>query len=344
MHPLTHPLRTLLLCTFILTACGTPPPDPGSLGTPVVPPPLCETPMEGQVSFPLDEGAHREDLEWWYYTGHLTDEQGNWYGFEQVFFLMKYMGADAIMSHHAITDVTAQVFEYDVAYGPLEDPLSETGFSFHQNNQSIAGGGGKDTIRGAAGDYALKLHLEDSRRPVLQHGNGHQSYDFGGYTYYYSRPRMQANGTLMVNGEERKVVGNVWFDHQWGALNSSTEQGWDWFSMQLEDGRDIMVVSVRGAPGKTLLTGTITDRECHTEELSGDEITIESLSTWTSPKSGCTYPMGWRVTVRDETFLVEPVMENQELYHHTKTYWEGASTVTGPSPGRAYVEMTQYCN
>jgi len=347
MPRLTPALRYLPLCMLTLTACGTEALIPNETAPPPAdssPPSLCEEPLTGLVQFPLDEGAHKEDLEWWYYTGHLQDSSGNWYGFEQVFFLMKYMGMDAVMSHHAITDATAQVFEYDVGYGALTDRLNEGSFSFRQNNHHIAGTGGKDTLEGSAGDYSLSLHLEDSRRPVLQHGNGYQDYNFGGYTYYYSRPRMQAQGTLTVNGEVRDVQGTVWFDHQWGALNNATKQGWDWFSLQLEDGRDVMVFSVRGERGANMLSGSITDKNCRTEELSASDISIEQVDTWTSPRSGCTYPMGWKLTVLNETFEVKPVMENQELYHHTKTYWEGAATVSGSATGRAYVEMTEYCN
>ena len=304
---------------------------------------ICHLLPEGQVSLPDDEAAHDEDLEWWYYTGHLQDDIGNWYGFEHVFFLFKYSNVTALMAHHALTDVSAQTFEYDVQYEVYTGEPAEMGFNFLLGDHGITGGGGTDALFGMTENYALDLQLRNTKAPVFQHGDGYHDYNFDGYTYYYSRPRMTASGTIFQDGQETPVSGMAWFDHQWGALSEATLVGWDWFALQLDDGRDIMLFNLRESGGDNLVGGSSTDALCYSSDLDPADVTITPTGSWESPNSGCTYPMGWEITVGDEVFTVSPVMEDQELVHTSKTYWEGAATVAGDATGRAYVELTEYC-
>ena len=79
---------------------------------------------------------------------------------------------------------------------------------------------------------------------------------------------------------------------------------------------------------------------------------ITPLGTWHSPKSGATYPMGWRVAIPSFgiSLVLQPVMKDQELVTRSSTrvtYWEGAVDAAGSFGnvavnGRGYVEMTGY--
>ena len=76
------------------------------------------------------------------------------------------------------------------------------------------------------------------------------------------------------------------------------------------------------------------------------------LGTWTSPRTGVTYPSGWRVTLPDRglTLTWTPVIPDQELDTRRSTaniYWEGEVTIAGtrngtPIGGEGYVELTGY--
>ena len=298
-----------------------------------------------KVFLPADDAAHDKPSEWWYWTGHLKDDAGRWYGFEEVFFLVRYQGIDFMMAHHAITDIEAGTFSYGLRYGFVAPPDVADGFSLSLGNWTATGGDGNDHLSAGVDRYTLNLELEAVKPPVLQHGDGYTDYEFGGYTYYYSRERMAAHGILEVAGETRSVMGTAWFDHQWGDLFGAVEIGWDWFAIQLDDGREIMLVVLRKDGKPTPLGGSMTDQRGETTELASHEFAVTAVGEWISPTTGCAYPSGWEVTVRGLSFIVWPVLEEQELVVPIAalTYWEGAATVDGDVTGRAYVELSGYC-
>jgi predicted secreted hydrolase len=300
----------------------------------------CAADPVGRVSLPADEPPHDEPVEWWYWTGHLQDEQSRWYGFEEVFFVFSEGTAQVQMSHVAVTDVAADTFTYDARFGGWDGTVPDEGFAFTDDDWTASGADGDDHLVGAVGDYALDLSLHATTPPVLQHGDGYTDYDFGGYTYYYSRPRMTTTGTLTVGGEARPVTGESWFDHQWGDLGTASDDGWDWFAVQLEDGRSLMLFQVRTPDGGTWQGGSLTGADCVTEEL--DDFTVTPTGTWTNA-GGCDYPSGWDIVAGGLSLAVTPVRADQELSLSYDSYWEGASTVSGDATGRAYVELTGYC-
>jgi len=186
--------------------------------------------------------------------------------------------------------------------------------------------------------------LDAAKPAVLQHGDGYTDYDFGGNTYYYSRERMTASGTIAIGtGPAVPVTGVGWFDHQYGDLDTAIDTGWDWFALQLDDQREIMLFIVRTEGEVTFVGGSITDAACMTTEIGPDDFEVTALGSWTRADQTCTYPAGWSVRVFDLDLTVTPVLADQELNTALIDYWEGAATVTGEATGRAYVELTGYC-
>ena len=313
---------------FWLFAC-TPQPEPVALE--------CPDPGPAQVELPADDAPHDEPVEWWYWTGHLVDADDVWYGFEQVVFVYRLDGYEATSVHQALT--TPDGFEYEVAYAHGELPAATTdGFELQAEGASAVGGDGSDRLIGAVEGASWLLDLSGTRT-VLQHGDGYHEYE-DGYTWYASRPRMTVAGALTIGDDTKTVSGQAWFDHQWGDLVAQTESGWDWFALQLDDGREVMLfLELDG----DLVGGTVSDGFGACEVLP-QEFTVVELGEWTSPETGCTWPMGWEVTVLDEVFTVTPTREDQELASSYRTYWEGAVMIDGDQTGRGYVEMAGRCN
>lgn len=75
---------------------------------------------------------------------------------------------------------------------------------------------------------------------------------------------------------------------------------------------------------------------------------MEGARTWTSPHSRAAYPLPMTLRAWGETFVLEPLVMDQELRTQRSngiTYWEGACRVrnaAGQDVGEAYLELTGY--
>lgn len=378
----------LALAALVIAGCGpgpilanppAPRPSPVADASPSAPP---ADPLP--IGFPRDDGAHDRLTEWWYYTGHLRDSDGGRYGFEYVVFRAE-RGAFPVSwaTHLAVTDETGNRFWYaqrgDVGPGVDRSPRGEAGplgFSFALTGADpsrpatlvrspwlMSGRDGNDRLSAAltpdeaatAGlrALAIDLRLTTTRPPALHHGDGWIDFGAAGGSYYYSRTRMSAAGTLEIDGRSLSVEGVGWFDHQWGDFIAVGGGGWDWLAVNLDDGTDLTLSLVRDRDGShPLAYGTIVGADGTVRDLAPDAFEVETTARWTSPRTGADYPAGWRIGVPAQGLRIElsPTVADQELDTRETTgvvYWEGSQVVRAERDGRAlggfaYVELTGY--
>jgi hypothetical protein len=63
---------------------------------------------------------------------------------------------------------------------------------------------------------------------------------------YYSFTRLQAQGSLSIEGQHHAVAGSAWMDHEFSTAPLQPGiSGWDWFSLQLSDRTEIMIFFLR---------------------------------------------------------------------------------------------------
>ena len=203
------------------------------------------------------------------------------------------------------------------------------------------------------GNVALDLVLTETRPPVL-HGDGGLSQkgpEAGNASYYYSLIGQQAAGTVAVGGESFDVTGLAWKDHEWStSALSAGAVGWDWVSLQMDDGGALMLFEIRRADGtrEPLSAGTYVAPDGTLTPLTQGDWTLAVSDTWTSPTSGGEYPAGWRISVPSVGLELSgrAQMANQELNVST-VYWEGAVAFEGtrdgaPVAAEGYIELTGY--
>ncbi len=329
------------------------------------------------ITFPPDDAPHDRLTEWWYYTGHLVDASGGRWGFEFVIFRAERGGFPVTWaSHLALTDEVAGTFQYAqrTEVGPQvnQSPPGDAAFSLAIRGVSplaakaatvepwtMSNAVGPDRLHGGLDDGStLDLDLTTTKPPALQDTDGWVDFGPAGGSYYYSRTRLDATGSLTIGGRRLSVTGEAWFDHQWGDFISVGGGGWDWFAVNLADGTDITISRVRAADGTyPLVYGTVVDLSGTTRHLTAHDFTVTSSGSWTSPHSGATYPAGWRIklpcigTDCDLTIDLSPTVADQELDTRATTgvvYWEGSQRVVatigdgGHVGGEAYVELTGY--
>lgn len=128
--------------------------------------------------------------------------------------------------------------------------------------------------------------------------------------------------------------------------------GWDWFSLQLSDGTDVMVFLLRREEGglSTASSGTFVDGDGNAMGLSREDFTVTPGTRWESPRSEAVYPIGWTLVLHPLDLHLEltaafPDQEMETDETTGVTYWEGSVSVTGtrkgaPVDGNGYLEMT----
>jgi len=306
------------------------------------------------ATLPGDESPHGDLTEWWYYTGHLAAADGRHYGFELVFFQSRRGDTPpGYAAHFALTDDRRKTFHFDHRSGSGEQGGTGAGFDLHLGEWSAQGARGRDKLTATMTDYAIDLDASAVKPAALHRGSG--LIDFGdfGRSYYYSRTRIVVTGTVRDHGQAVAVTGLAWMDHQWGNFIVGSVGGWDWYSIQLDNGTDVMLSVNRGADNKQYLSyGTYVPPSGPAVDLPAGSFTTQATGSWTSPATGITYPSGWQVALPSEhlTLSLEPTVQDQELDLSSASqpiYWEGEVTVTGTDgsksvAGQGYVELTGY--
>ena len=164
---------------------------------------------------------------------------------------------------------------------------------------------------------------------------------------------MDTTGSITVAGEQREITGVSWMDHQWGDVIGQ-QVGWDWASVQLDDGSDLMTVMVWDPANREPFSGyaTLVSPDGTTSTLEQSDVSITSIETWTSPLTGIEYPSGWKIDISSLNLSLElkPVLLDSEFAGSRYTpaaYWEGEVRVVGTREGkdvtgRGFVELVGY--
>lgn len=323
-------------------------------------------------SFPRDHGPHEGfRTEWWYVTANLFAGDQGAFGAQLTFFRnalvppqampassSRFRNAHVWMAHFALSDQRRGTFHFAERFAREGTGLAAiTGdpFSVHVEEWRIRSEGEAFAplrLSARDGDAALELWLEPVKPVVLQGeaGLSRKGPEPGNASYYYSMPRLAARGTVELDGRRVAVEGEAWLDREWSTSALGSElSGWDWFALQLDDGRELMFYRLRRKDGSAdaFSRGSLVARDGSSRPLEASEVELTALSTWVSPR-GATYPARWRLAIPAEELDLElrPRLDDQELAL-TVRYWEGAVAVAGtsrgvPVAGHGFVEMTGY--
>ena len=328
-----HRIIALLLAALVALAgtlqlsCADKEEEPESYGPP-------------QVQFPQDEGAHPEfGVEWWYLNALLTDQEGRKYTAMVAYFR-------PTLRIISISDLETGTFYQEVpslweilhttpnfAEGVLDLRWNESDRWYRTDQDSLS-----YQLTTEAEDIGFSLSLSSEKPHLLVGGDGLIEWTEGD-TYYYSLTRLHAEGTIDLEGETIDVEGIAWMDHQW--MESMAERGWNWFSVQLDDGTDIIFWEIVNPDGSVIsrdMTIMFQDESIyHTTDID-----TEIADRWVSPETGEEYGVVWQVReenhdldleIRARHAEQEILMFKGEQPDMAWQFWEGATTVTGQLEG-----------
>lgn len=335
--------------------------------------PLRDGTEHDPLELPRDLWAHRDaQTEWWYYTGHIETDAGRKFGFELVFFKrrtdldkfgimpLRLFGNPIYFAHFALTDINSSKFHYahrKSANGLFDPPAtaSEKHYYVRLGDWSVREANGSHVLRATLPGITFEATLTPTKPPIMNGRGGVSFKDEGEASRYFSQTRMSVEGDLFQNGATEHFTGSAWFDREFGTWTATENQkGWDWFSIQLDNGCDVMCYQLRDSQQRisNFSSGTFVDENGNATPLAKEDFEIESIGFWKSSLSNATYPSGWKIRIPKVALdlTITPVMQNQELDTRGTTmivYWEGANDVAGtaagiPVKGHAYAELVGY--
>lgn len=325
-----------------------------------------------QYSFPENHGSHPDyRIEWWYLTGHLFAGTRR-FGFQATFFRMAerpgpapegaFSDGQYYLAHMALSDPAGDRFLHEERLnregwdafsrsGDLDLRNGDWTLSRSDDNQLILTGSILSDAR-----FALTLSPEKEHVIFGEDGISRKGPKPGESSHYITFPRLAVSGSLRLDGEDLDVTGQAWMDHEISSSQLSRDQvGWDWVSMQFEDGREIMAFILRKSDGTADAFSTLAwvGPDGRVTHFSADRFSWEAKGLWQSPETGARYPNRVRIAApepgSEETriFRIQPTMDHQEIAGDLGgiAYWEGACDVLdddGKVIGRAFLELTGY--
>jgi predicted secreted hydrolase len=332
-----------------------------------------------RYQFPRDHFNHPDyQTEWWYYTGNVHTPEGRRFGFELTFFRQGvnrestppsvWEVRDLWLAHLALSDLDGGRFLHTERLnrsgrgiaGADEGPARVWNGNWSAQwklDPHSPGGMASQRLQAVADRFSFELDMTTTKPPVIHGENGvsQKAEGPGRASHYVSFTRLLTSGVIVLDGRRFKVEGQSWMDHEFFTHQLAANQsGWDWFSLQLDDGSEIMLFELRRKDGTIdpFSAGTYVDPHGRSTHLSAKDFRLDRGKTWVSPTSGGHYPIEWHVRVPslDLDAGLATRLPQQELTGKARsapTYWEGAIEGTAtrkgqPAKGVGYLEMTGY--
>ncbi|MGY6588874.1 MAG: lipocalin-like domain-containing protein [Wenzhouxiangella sp.] len=321
--------------------------------------------------FPRDHGSHPEyQNEWWYFVGNLAAPTGERFGFQFTLFRFALDSGPALdsdwqtdqvwMAHLAMSDAGGERFFQQERFargalglaGATEERWWLRDWSVEATDQGWQ-------LDLQTDDFGLELDLALTRPLVFQGDAGYsrKGPDPGNASRYYSATRLAASGRLRteprgLDAQWVEVDGLAWLDREWGSGQLADDvSGWDWFSLQLDDGRDLMVYRLRHPDGSAtrFSAGALVSADGQTARILGHEDFRTTPLRWWRDDQGIRWPLAWRIELADEgiDWQVDAVFD-QQRWTASVPYWEGMVTVREYQQpeiiGRGYMELSGYAD
>lgn len=319
--------------------------------------------------FPRDHGPHSSyRSEWWYLTAVVSTAGSETREFGVQFTLFRqgldprsretqaplngpeaWRTGQGYMAHVALTDIKARrhlAAERFSRGHPALAGARATPFRVYLDDWQLASTGDAFSplrLTVSTADFSADLLLTANRPAILQGDRGLSRKGPENASYYYSLPRLEVRGELVIGGSSHAVSGLAWIDREWStSVLGDVYQGWDWFALHLDDGRDLMLYQLRRIDGHTdaYNAGSLGDGKV-SRTLTADDFSLTPIEHWRG------WPVAWKLVLRvnePQQYVVRAAIKDQVM-HTAVRYWEGVAHLEdddGQRRGAGYMELTGY--
>jgi geranylgeranyl pyrophosphate synthase/predicted secreted hydrolase len=227
---------------------------------------------------------------------------------------------------------------------------------------------GSTLTKDAQGSYHVRFKGEKAAaeltfrptKPPVRHGDNGLVYGVDGEDmFYYFLPRHEVQGTITVDGKSVEVTGQGWYDHEFGGQRdskrryrpASRDTAWNWFSIQLEDGREISAYVMEELSSRRTIDSVAVLVEADGTSKRTHAVQEGVTRWWQSVRSFERYPAEGFLKVPELGIDLElwSTFEDQEFVTlmSKPSFWEGQGRARGtvggtPAKGSLYFEHSGY--
>lgn len=350
-----------LLCAALTGCDNTPPVSSGFAGLGEVSEGFTQVEPGATVVLPQDHAAHPDyRIEWWYVTANLVDEQGKSWGVQWTLFRQAltaqtpqqaeagWASEQVWLGHAALTHAGGHQHADRLARGGVgQAGVTLEPFEAWIDDWSLRGQANASfspmQVNARGEGFSYQLQLASERAMVLQGEGGYsRKSDSDQASWYMSQPFYQVQGEIQWQGQTHAVSGQAWLDREWSSQPlAADQQGWDWFSLHLDDGHKLMLFRLRSDDGGHYYSGTWITAGGETTPLRPEQISMQPLNSVSVAERKL--PTRWRLQVPSQQLDITTQALNDQAWMGTGIpYWEGPVRFSGSHQGEGYLEMTGY--
>lgn len=294
-----------------------------------------QTPILNTSEFPKDEGEHQNlQTEWWYFAGHLEDEENpkNKFGITLIFDKnlpqIKFNLTDGVNQKNFSGVINLD--QYDIL---AQDKLAIRKDDIYWLESGVL----KYQVHFKFEDKEINLDLASLKTPFLFSNDAE--------TFYYEQTNVKVSGSLFLSDNHYEIKGGGWIDHQ-GFKTVLPWKSWRWYALQLDNNVEIAFVT-----DFTLLTGgfsgknnlSIFKETALKETIDSQKYSVKDLEYWQDPKTKVQYSIKWQLEIpeRNINLIATSIVPNQVI-EGTGGFYEGTCQVTGTFEGQAMTGRAQF--
>jgi predicted secreted hydrolase len=276
--------------------------------------------------FPRDEGWHcllpggfanpsLRTMEWVYVNAHLVDAEGH----HVVVFVSYFTQGLRLVTVRRFDPRWRLVGQYTgTVLGLLRASAARHDLSFRHPYgrdtwKSLDDETGKpiphaSRLEAIGPGFRLELEMRPQKPPYHAGDPGFLPFSKAGWFFYYSLTRLAVSGSVSLGDKQPQKLalsGRAWLDHQWGPFfvtpfrNPRLFEQYEWFSLQLSNGSDLILTSVwtpdGQLPSRDAYGGCgLMRADGSTSRLVGAHC-LRRTHFHRDPATGAVYAAGWRL-------------------------------------------------
>ena len=150
--------------------------------------------------------------------------------------------------------------------------------------------------------------------------------------YEYAFPTMRTTGTLTAEGRNFRISGSSWLDRQWGPVPLTVTSRWTWMNLGLSNGDQLALWDIVDAPAEHAWV-TVLHPDGSYDLAAVTPVADGASDFWTSPATGKTYPMRWRVEIPSLRTRLDVRVAGPKGQEFPNGHVEATATVSGRAEG-----------